>query len=157
MPDNHDSDSDPSTPRKVRLTPSEYIAKYTNSIKEVRGTYKNKIMIKQSIDNFVICKNDPNYSQHLDSFFSNDVNQKIKQTLKDENFLKIVAKDALENDNLKLIEKIIPLIEDKKNIEKLNQLLSDHASASKTPSADLDRVRSVIALREKNLKSCNIS
>lgn len=160
MQDNHnsDSDSDSSTPRKVRLTPSEYIAKYSNAIEEVRGTYNDEIMIKHSIDNFIICKNDPNYSQHLDSFFSNDINQKIKQTLKDEVFLTEVVSNALRNDNLKFIEKITPLIDNKKNLEKLNQLLANNGTNnSQIPSADIERVEKTVDTIKRNLPSCTIS
>ena len=160
MPENQnsDSDSESSTPRKVRLTLSEYIAKYTNDIEEVRGTYNDEIMIKNSINNFVISKNDPNYSQHLDSFFFNDVNQKIKKTLKDEVFLTEVVSNALQSDNLKFIEKIIPLIDNKKNLEKLNQLLTDNGNSnSQIPSTEIEKVKNNVNRIKENLPSCNIS
>ncbi len=160
MPENQnsDSDSESSTPRKVRLTLSEYIAKYTDNIEEVRGTYNDKIMIKNSINNFVISKNELNYSQHLDSFFFNDVNQKIKKTLKDEVFLTEVVSNALQSDNLKFIEKIIPLIDNKKNLEKLNQLLTDNGNSnSQIPSTEIEKVKNNVNRIKENLPSCNIS
>ena len=160
MPENQnsDSDSESSTPRKVRLTLSEYIAKYTDNIEEVRGTYNDKIMIKNSINNFVISKNELNYSQHLDSFFVNDVDQKIKETLEDKVFLTEVVINALNSDNLEFIEKIIPLIDNKKNLEKLNQLLTDNGNSnSQIPSTEIQKVKNNVNRIIENFPSCNIS
>ena len=160
MPENQnsDSDSESSTPRKVRLTLSEYIAKYTDNIEEVRGTYNDKIMIKNSINNFVISKNELNYSQHLDSFFVNDVDQKIKETLEDKVFLTEVVINALNSDNLEFIVKIIPFIDNKKNLEKLNQLLTDNGNSnSQIPSTEIQKVKNNVNRIIENFPSCNIS
>ena len=54
---------------------------------------------------------------------------------------------------MEFIEKIIPLIDNKNNLKKLDQLLDN----SQIPNPNINKVRSVVKLREENLRSCTIS
>jgi hypothetical protein len=156
MPSDSGSDSGQDTPRRERLTPQEFIQKFSTNFEEVAVCYNDKGFLEYSFLTFAVSKDTADYSRHLDLFLLNDTNEKIKQRLKDEAFFTKATETALENNNFELIEKIIPLIEDRNNIEKLNQLLSDHTTSSRVPNVNIDRVKSAVAVKKREL-SCNIS
>ena len=115
------------------------------------GTYKENMII-DSIEIFASNPKVKNYSQHLDSFIKNDNKMMIKNSLKDEDILTSVIKKALNNSNFEFIKKIIPLIDEKSKLERINIILSDSP-----PSSNIEKVKEVINLRNQRLESsCTI-
>ena len=116
-------DLSPEIQNKHTIKPEEFLNITFSSNANDPVAYKDEDSLKFFFKIFAETQASPNYKKNLNDFFLKDSEGKIKSALKNRSFMEYVVSEALNNDNFKLINKIITSIDNKDHLEILNTLL----------------------------------